>query len=454
MRTFGLLVLPALGRCAAPDFYPRWSGTHDAQLLDADDWSFGLSLDASFDSLAPLTPASIATPNLTRVPSSFDAAPPGVLGPRGAAFYRRTFDAPPAGARQRLWFGACSFYCRVFVDGAEVGESRAGGYSAFWLDLPPATADAGATTRELFVLADNRFNATTAPLHTGGDFWHYGGLLRSVVLHTLPPSPSVSGSSLSAPPTKPNLWRAYVTPSAGADVADGLVDIELALTDVAFGGDVAVYVAFDVDDDAPAAPANATLLAGRAAGGVARFSGVAVPAPRVWSLGRGELHRATFYDNSSGAVLTERFGLRAWGRDEATGRVTLNGAVVPLHGWNHHTQARAPPCGARAETAVAVTSAAELVVESHTSPRATLVSAASFAVSRRVGRAARVVVCVCVPRGTGGWSVRGRGRVAEREPAGGGPRAARRGRRQLRARRALPAGPALARPRCHTLGAF
>ena len=45
--------------------------------------------------------------------------------------------------------------------------------------------------------ADNRFNHTTAPMHTGGDFWHYGGLTRSVELHTLSEKDAV-------------LWRAYV----------------------------------------------------------------------------------------------------------------------------------------------------------------------------------------------------------------------------------------------------
>ena len=77
---------------------------------------------------------------------------------------------------------------------------------------------------ELFVLADNRYNHTTAPMHTGGDFWHYGGLMRSVELHTM------------AADNAPVLWRAYVLPT-GADMYNGVqvakpdsVDITLQLS--------------------------------------------------------------------------------------------------------------------------------------------------------------------------------------------------------------------------------
>ena len=58
------------------------------------------------------------------------------------------------------------FLLRVFVNGKEIGDHRAGGYVAFWLDVP-ADALRSNEMNELFVLADNRYNHTTAPLHTG-----------------------------------------------------------------------------------------------------------------------------------------------------------------------------------------------------------------------------------------------------------------------------------------------
>eukprot|EP01050_Picozoa_sp_SAG11_P010027 SAG11_NODE_985_length_6288_cov_53.468972_4_plen_120_part_00 len=81
---------------------------------------------------------------------------------------------------------------------------------------------------ELFVLADNRFNQTTAPMHTGGDFWHYGGLTRSVELHIMASS------------SKPALWRAYVLPTGSGPsnpvAKPDAVDITLVLTDNTVSG--------------------------------------------------------------------------------------------------------------------------------------------------------------------------------------------------------------------------
>ena len=65
-------------------------------------------------------------------------------------------DCVSKGRRDEL-----SFYCRVFVDGELVGEHVAGGYVAFFLDVP---APSSTGPRKLFVLADNRFNKTTAPM--------------------------------------------------------------------------------------------------------------------------------------------------------------------------------------------------------------------------------------------------------------------------------------------------
>merc|ERR1719265_273649 len=115
--------------------------------------------------------------------------------------YQTTFKSPRDGLPVRLQFQSCAFYCRVWVNGVEVGDHRAGGYVAFWLDVPSKLLKED-KANELFVLADNRFNRTTAPMHTGGDFWHYGGITRSVELHTMAENAV--------------LWRAYVLPS-GAD---------------------------------------------------------------------------------------------------------------------------------------------------------------------------------------------------------------------------------------------
>jgi hypothetical protein len=160
-------------------------------------------------------------------------APRFLLLLRHAPWLSYSFAAPfvssLVGVRQ-----ACSFYCRVWVNGMEVGDHRAGGYVAFALPVPSAAAASGgnSTSNELFVLADNRFNSTTAPMHTGGDFWHFGGIMRSVELHTLPSPTAV------APGGWP--WRAYVLPTSLSSV-----NVTIQLTDHSYSGDVEVSLSFD-----------------------------------------------------------------------------------------------------------------------------------------------------------------------------------------------------------------
>lgn len=161
--------------------WPQYSGLREVDVLDGN-WLFGFNASKDFDAMEKgFDPKDVSLTEGALVPSSVDAMPPGVLGRRGVAFYRTSFEQK---GHARLQFMGCSFYCRVFVDGEEVGQHLAGGtlrglrsgpsggYVPFYLDLKPMKGQ-----RELFVLADNRFNRTTAPLHTGGDFWHYGGLV-------------------------------------------------------------------------------------------------------------------------------------------------------------------------------------------------------------------------------------------------------------------------------------
>ena len=297
---------------AVPDFWPRFSGLRQVELLDGQ-WQYGLNLDERFDSMDPsFDPKPMGlTPNSTQVPSSMDASPPGYLGPRGVAMYRRTFTQR---GLARLQFLACSFYCRVFVDGEEIGDHRAGGYVPWWIEVPAPKKGPSEVTRELFVLADNRFNKSTAPVHTGGDFWSYGGLLRSVILHDMPDDPGQAWP-----------WRAYVFP-----IGSGKVDINVTLTDPLLSGVLDYTLSFD-DEASPVlhGQVNATK-------GMAVLQGLAVPNPRLWSLENPHMHSVTV--TIGNASVTERFGLRSWGVESASSRITLNGKVVKLHGFNHHTQ--------------------------------------------------------------------------------------------------------------------
>ena len=119
-----MLTLLAAALSEAPRYWPKFSGARAVVTLDGE-WAFGvLDRPSAFDSMSrSFSPADAPTPNKTSVPSCFDAAGMGQLGVRGVGFYRTTFEH--AGAA-RLQFQACSFYCRVFVDGKEIGEHAAG----------------------------------------------------------------------------------------------------------------------------------------------------------------------------------------------------------------------------------------------------------------------------------------------------------------------------------------
>jgi hypothetical protein len=202
----------------APRYWPQFGGTRHVRLLDGS-WDYGFidGWNSGFDSMSPAFKPSDATlGKKAAVPSCSDVVAggaPGYLGPRGVAMYKTTFSMSAPAAPARLQFQSCSFYCRIWVNGQEVqpplpaGASgpghRAGGYVAFWVDVPSSLIKAGEGANELFVLADNRFNHTTAPMHTGGDFWHYGGLTRSVELHTLAPEVRPRSWAHACPPARP-----------------------------------------------------------------------------------------------------------------------------------------------------------------------------------------------------------------------------------------------------------
>lgn len=307
----------------APRYWPKYGGARQVTVLDGL-WNYGYEADPNFDSMSKaLRPHSRFTPNKTAVPSCMDVVAGGAagyLGPRGVGMYKTSFASPAtSGASVRLQFQSCSFYCRVWINGEEIGDHRAGGYVAFWLDVP-AAALSPSGENELFVLADNRFNSTTAPMHTGGDFWHYGGLTRSVELHTMAAS-------------APVLWRAYVLPSA-SDVtlaqplgAPTAVDITLDLVAPSSSA-ITFSVAFD---GGAASEHSGTVVKGKVL-----LTSVPVPDAKPWSPDSPHLHTVTV--SVGGGSVTERFGLRRFGVEGGSARLTINGKVTKLVGWNHHTQ--------------------------------------------------------------------------------------------------------------------
>ena len=128
---------------------------------------------------------------------------PGILGPRGTAFYRTNVTIQDSSNHSMLvYFAACSFYCELCVDGNYIGDHRAGRYQPFGFAIDPckfdfgkeksdgiknkdlrsdsssSTSSSSSDVREIFVVVDNRWGNSTAPTHTHGDFYEYGGITR------------------------------------------------------------------------------------------------------------------------------------------------------------------------------------------------------------------------------------------------------------------------------------
>ena len=113
------------------------------------------------------------------VPGCFDATP-AYAGRRGLAAYRREIIFRDA-SLHRLVLAGVHHWCRVFVDGHEVGD-HAGGFTRFHFDL----RDHEPGPAELIVLVDNRFDYARSPLHHEYfDWYHYGGIARGAELHCL-----------------------------------------------------------------------------------------------------------------------------------------------------------------------------------------------------------------------------------------------------------------------------
>jgi beta-glucuronidase len=108
------------------------------------------------------------------------------------------------------------------------------------------------------------------------------------------------------------------------------VDITLYLTGAS---DAGTTVSFTLTFDGGDATTHQGVVS---KDGQVYIANVAVPNPTLWSPASPNLHTVAV-GFRSGEVI-ERFGLRSFGVDKATSRMTINGKITKLVGWNHHTQ--------------------------------------------------------------------------------------------------------------------
>jgi beta-galactosidase/beta-glucuronidase len=120
-----------------------------------------------------------------RVPHTWQVDP-AFVDFRGAAWYRRTFDAPTEwqNSAVRIEFEAVFHTAVVWVNGELAGEHLRKGYTAFVLDITHLLRWGSANT--IAVRVDNAFDDRMLPRARSSDWAHDGGIYRPVQLLITP----------------------------------------------------------------------------------------------------------------------------------------------------------------------------------------------------------------------------------------------------------------------------
>lgn len=233
---------------------------------------------------------------------------------RGVAVYKADVQTLP-GSAGLLYIYGCGLRCLVAVDGVFLADHA--GLSPFHVEVPAAGPEVG--KRTVLVLADNRFDARTHPVHHNYyDWYQAGGLIRMVQFHSLADSQLVYLSSVEVYPKSQTRVNVLVQVSAAAEARSGLV------------------YAFTFDDEEEGCQPKPGWGQLQQNVGLVDFE---VPGGQPWSPSSPRLHRlkvALLSENGDRILdcVDVRFGLRTV---RAEGRnVLVNDEPVKLFGFNRH----------------------------------------------------------------------------------------------------------------------
>lgn len=120
-----------------------------------------------------------------RVPHTWQIEP-DLTEYMGAAWYRRTFDAPHSWSDRfvRIEFEAVFHTATVWINGTKIGDHIGKGYTAFTVDVSPVLKPG--QSNDIVVRADNSFNENMLPRGKSSDWAHDGGIFRPVNLLVTP----------------------------------------------------------------------------------------------------------------------------------------------------------------------------------------------------------------------------------------------------------------------------
>ncbi len=235
------------------------------------------------------------------VPSDWNTEVPELEWYEGVLWYRRTFDAPPTGARHVLYFEGANYRTEVWLNGQKLGVHD-GGFTPFAFEVSGRLKPTG---NSLVVAVDNVRKAERIPA-MDFDWFNYGGLTRPVHL-------------LSLPQTYVHDARLWFEDGAAPRLRS-----EIRVDGVAAGTPVRIAL--------PELQASVELRTD--ADGIARGEMPLPPALRRWSPEDPKLYRAEV--SIQGDRIEERIGLRTI--SVSGGDLLLNGQSIYLKGISLHDE--------------------------------------------------------------------------------------------------------------------
>ena len=260
-------------------------------------WDFAWLGDCNIDQIMI---AEVVFNEVMAVPGLFDTTP-AYSGKRGVGIYRCVFLYPTTTQQLlRLKFGGAGLFCRIWVDGQEIGQ----------YDLPYSSVDydfrvTGRENHELIIAVDNRFDFKHSPLFAANfDFYAYGGIYRHIEIQSLP---------------ELYLERVYVTTK---DISSGTVELKIIL-----GGEIPSTAQLELSfDDNIKQTCEVNISDGII---ILHYK---VPDFKLWSPENPALHTVTV--SIAHDTITERFGIRTVSTSGE--QILLNGKALFLRGVCRH----------------------------------------------------------------------------------------------------------------------
>lgn len=167
-----------IGAAAAGFGIPVKANAADNQVFEHAEGA--VSLDGAWDFRLDTEPgwSSVTVPHTWQID-------PARANYTGAAWYRRTFEAPQGWRERsvRVHFDGVYHSAAAWLNGREIGSHLGKGYTSFAFDCDPALR---AGTNELLIRVDNAFSDTMLPRNRSFDWTNDGGITRPVRLLVTP----------------------------------------------------------------------------------------------------------------------------------------------------------------------------------------------------------------------------------------------------------------------------